>query len=83
MIRTLAAPPTRASNLSGNKDKDVFDGRSGGAKGSPAVPPRNSAASPLILVTGASGYVGGRLVPALEARLDELERQDATRGVVR
>ena len=42
--------------------------RSGGGKGSPAVPSRNPAEAPLILVTGASGYVGGRLVPALETR---------------
>ncbi|MDE2660184.1 MAG: SDR family oxidoreductase [Acidobacteriota bacterium] len=46
----------------------MFDGRSGGAEGPPAAPPRNAAASPLILVSGASGYVGGRLVPTLEAR---------------
>ena len=45
----------------------MFDGRSGG-KGPPVVPSRNPSAVPLILVTGASGYVGGRLVPALEAR---------------
>lgn len=28
--------------------------------------PREAANKPVVLVTGASGYVGGRLVPALE-----------------
>ena len=45
----------------------MFEGRSGG-KGPPLTPSAPSAGSPLILVTGASGYVGGRLVPALESR---------------
>ncbi len=44
------------------------EGRSDGGKGSPVVPSGDSAAAPVILVTGASGYVGGRLVPALEER---------------
>ena len=44
------------------------EGWSDGSKGSPVIPSRDSAAAPVILVTGASGYVGGRLVPALEER---------------
>ena len=45
----------------------MFGDQSDGRKGFPAGPSRNPDESPLILVTGASGYVGGRLVPALEA----------------
>ena len=69
MTRTPLPPTPRRVQPSFSNYKEVFRSSVGNGGQPPViVPSPKPTTDPVILVIGASGYVGGRLVPALESR---------------